>query len=394
MNLRFSFYRAWIRAALNDGLLTSYISTILDGDDKLKRKFYNKDAYWFDVEQTSLVSGLLQGIENLKFDLPYNVALLNSWGVTPLELSGYIKVATLPVLCKPDSLQKSGDISAAANQLTSSRTCSTFESSYFDYRYSTEALGDLDITTPRRRAKKKKHSISKRKSLATEISSLASCESLNISENFKLETSEDVTDLYSEGSVQNRPISTGSSTSDIRAQSITFDENEELENKGELETDANETVTRVEAMVLENQILAPTEKQSVLVVAKRASETEKTDSETHVGSESLLYHSVKLLESLDDTQIDGIKTSTPNISVLESSQAETGNSVLNYQSAFNTWTDTARSSPNLYPFLTLPDEAMSTQNKTSKRNSSDTSKTDISCNSNDNDLSSAEAAVG
>ena len=50
------------------------------------------------------------GIENLKFDLAYNVSLLNSWGVTPLELSGYIKVSPLPVLCSADSLTRSGDV--------------------------------------------------------------------------------------------------------------------------------------------------------------------------------------------------------------------------------------------------------------------------------------------
>ncbi len=171
--------RSWLREALNDGLLLSYVTTVVEEDFKLKKKFYDKEAYWFDQDQLIIMKGLLQGIANYTFDLPYNVSLLNSWGTTPLELAGYFKVSQLPVLFAPELLNKTifTDQTGTSN---SSFPQPSLER-HVDEDLTTPTGADLDILVSRKKKIRRRESRSKKVQslIFTENSSLASSESFN-----------------------------------------------------------------------------------------------------------------------------------------------------------------------------------------------------------------------
>lgn len=79
--------RAWLRAALNEGLLTSYIAMMRE-DRRLLGSYYFKSALFRDDEQMDIVQSYLQGLEALRFALATNSTLLNTWDEASLELAG------------------------------------------------------------------------------------------------------------------------------------------------------------------------------------------------------------------------------------------------------------------------------------------------------------------
>lgn len=79
--------RAWIRLALNDGLMECYIITLLRERSKLSG-YYQPAALLLDTEEREVLLSYLQGLTSLSFQLSYKSAVLNDWTVTPLVLAG------------------------------------------------------------------------------------------------------------------------------------------------------------------------------------------------------------------------------------------------------------------------------------------------------------------
>lgn len=80
--------RAWIRFALNDSLLSSYLVTIRQNSSALKM-FYKTQAYIRDSELLDVAQKLIEGVETCTvFTLPYNSTLLNTWPMPTLILAG------------------------------------------------------------------------------------------------------------------------------------------------------------------------------------------------------------------------------------------------------------------------------------------------------------------
>ena len=79
--------RAWLRMALNDGLLGSYLAAM--GKDQVSLSVhYEKFAFLRDQEMRDLLLTYLTGVEVYSFALATNVSLLNRWQAGPLVLAG------------------------------------------------------------------------------------------------------------------------------------------------------------------------------------------------------------------------------------------------------------------------------------------------------------------
>lgn len=78
--------RAWLRIALNDGLIISYLGTML-ADKPALQKFYCTTAYLRDEEQSDIMKQLLEGTSVFHFELSCNSSILNSWNCLPLTLA-------------------------------------------------------------------------------------------------------------------------------------------------------------------------------------------------------------------------------------------------------------------------------------------------------------------
>ncbi|KAF8792088.1 Pleckstrin homology domain-containing family [Argiope bruennichi] len=89
--------RAWLRAALNDGLIASYVSNMLSDKSGLQ-KHYNNSAYLRDEEQSDIMKSLLEGLTEVKFELSCNSDSLNVWHSIPLTLAD---IWTPPVTPQP-----------------------------------------------------------------------------------------------------------------------------------------------------------------------------------------------------------------------------------------------------------------------------------------------------
>lgn len=80
--------RAWIRIAINECLLSSYLSTIIRNMN-LTKAYYSNSAYVRDPDVLDVANRLIEGIESCaRFDLPINSSLLNSWPEEVLIASG------------------------------------------------------------------------------------------------------------------------------------------------------------------------------------------------------------------------------------------------------------------------------------------------------------------
>ncbi|GIX86702.1 pleckstrin homology domain-containing family M member 3 [Caerostris darwini] len=78
--------RAWLRAALNDGLIVSYVSNMLS-DTSCLQKHYNSSAYLRDDEQADIMKKLLEGLNVFTFELSCNNSSLNVWNSVSLTLA-------------------------------------------------------------------------------------------------------------------------------------------------------------------------------------------------------------------------------------------------------------------------------------------------------------------
>jgi len=88
--------RAWLRVALNDGLLVSYLTSMSRERSSL-RVHYEDYAMLCDTERMDLVRSYVTGLEVFGFTLPTNVSLLNRWMPEPLVLAGVWENKTEPL---------------------------------------------------------------------------------------------------------------------------------------------------------------------------------------------------------------------------------------------------------------------------------------------------------
>ncbi|CAG4963416.1 unnamed protein product [Parnassius apollo] len=80
--------RAWLRIALNDCLLSSYMATLLKNISAVK-PFYNRSAFVCDSEILEVAQKLVEGLEScVQFNLPINSSLLNQWPEQVLMQAG------------------------------------------------------------------------------------------------------------------------------------------------------------------------------------------------------------------------------------------------------------------------------------------------------------------
>ncbi|XP_015506868.1 pleckstrin homology domain-containing family M member 1 isoform X2 [Parus major] len=86
--------RAWLRLALNDGLMECYLKLLLRDRSRL-HEFYQTPALLLDAEECEFLLCYLQGLSSLTFELSYKSAVLNEWTITPLSLSGLCPVSEL-----------------------------------------------------------------------------------------------------------------------------------------------------------------------------------------------------------------------------------------------------------------------------------------------------------
>lgn len=84
--------RAWLRLALNESLLVSYVEAMIQ-DRKTLRCYYRQTAYMADREQPDIVKQFLEGLSGFSFRLPVNCSVFNCWNAMPLQLAGLLKSA-------------------------------------------------------------------------------------------------------------------------------------------------------------------------------------------------------------------------------------------------------------------------------------------------------------
>lgn len=89
--------RAWLRLALNDGLMECYLKLLLQEQARLC-EFYQPTALLRDAEEGEFLLSFLQGLTSLSFELSYKSAILNEWTLTPLALSGLCPLSELDPL--------------------------------------------------------------------------------------------------------------------------------------------------------------------------------------------------------------------------------------------------------------------------------------------------------
>lgn len=89
VNCEVGYSRAWIRCALNDNLLSSYLAA-MKRDTHILKQFYKQHAFIRDPELLDLAQNLISGVEAAvsQFNLPVNSSLLNYWNQAPLLLAG------------------------------------------------------------------------------------------------------------------------------------------------------------------------------------------------------------------------------------------------------------------------------------------------------------------
>ncbi|KAK6302061.1 hypothetical protein J4Q44_G00281140 [Coregonus suidteri] len=79
--------RAWLRLALNHGLMECYLASLFREGSKLQAH-YQPTALLLDPEEREVLLSYIQGLASLIFNLSYKSAVLNEWTTTPLALAG------------------------------------------------------------------------------------------------------------------------------------------------------------------------------------------------------------------------------------------------------------------------------------------------------------------
>ncbi|ESO83659.1 hypothetical protein LOTGIDRAFT_236498 [Lottia gigantea] len=104
--------RAWIRLSLNDGLMESYIESMVT-DKRTLDYFYQPTSYLLDIEQPGILTSYMKGLLELQFILSYNSSVLNSWTTTPLSLAGIIEKPNITIAVIDSSSDQAKPVSSA-----------------------------------------------------------------------------------------------------------------------------------------------------------------------------------------------------------------------------------------------------------------------------------------
>lgn len=92
--------RAWLRLALNHGLLECYLVSLFREDSKLQAH-YQPGALLLNPEEREVLLSYLQGLTSLTFSLSYKSSVLNEWTTTPLALAGLCPLSQADLLSMP-----------------------------------------------------------------------------------------------------------------------------------------------------------------------------------------------------------------------------------------------------------------------------------------------------
>ncbi|XP_074655297.1 pleckstrin homology domain-containing family M member 1-like isoform X2 [Tubulanus polymorphus] len=94
--------RAWLRLAMNDGLIESYVDAMI-ADKRTLRTYYRSTSFLRDNERPDILKTYLQGLNQFVFQLSHNSSMLNIWTHTPLILAGLVIANETPnaVVVKP-----------------------------------------------------------------------------------------------------------------------------------------------------------------------------------------------------------------------------------------------------------------------------------------------------
>lgn len=79
--------RAWVRSALNEGLLCSYLVSLIC-DSALLNGFYRSSAYIRDSQQTEAMRTLMVDLDKFIFHLSFDNVELNYWSTNTLNYLG------------------------------------------------------------------------------------------------------------------------------------------------------------------------------------------------------------------------------------------------------------------------------------------------------------------
>ncbi|XP_043278921.1 uncharacterized protein Plekhm1 [Venturia canescens] len=80
------YCRAWIRLAMNQGLLSSYLASIRRDNSALK-PYYERAAFIRDPDLVDVAQRLVESLDYVNFELACNSSLLNFWSNTPLLMA-------------------------------------------------------------------------------------------------------------------------------------------------------------------------------------------------------------------------------------------------------------------------------------------------------------------
>ncbi|KAI5255972.1 Pleckstrin-likey Domain-Containing Family M Member 1 [Manis pentadactyla] len=107
--------RAWLRLALNDGLMECYLKLLLQEQARLC-EYYQPAALLRDAEEGEFLLSFLQGLTSLSFELSYKSAILNEWTLTPLALSGLCPLSELnPLTTSGMELQRKESVDSVSH---------------------------------------------------------------------------------------------------------------------------------------------------------------------------------------------------------------------------------------------------------------------------------------
>nr|XP_020472223.1 pleckstrin homology domain-containing family M member 1 [Monopterus albus] len=126
--------RAWLRLALNHGLLECYLTSLFREDSTLQAH-YQPSALLLNLEEREVLLSYLQGLATITFNLSYKSSVLNEWTTTPLALAGLCPISQADALDLPlnggdhpksmrkDSWDTESQASASSDTLDNQRGC-------------------------------------------------------------------------------------------------------------------------------------------------------------------------------------------------------------------------------------------------------------------------------
>ncbi|XP_069761051.1 pleckstrin homology domain-containing family M member 1 isoform X2 [Narcine bancroftii] len=263
--------RAWVRLALNDGLMECYLMSLLREKESLC-DFYQPVALLLDSEDGEVLLSYLQGLSSLSFTLSYKSAVLNEWTATPLALAGLCSGPDLSETLSKFSEGKRKGSWDSASQISGSDIIEVTHTSY-TAMHSSNSLGKLKLASS---------TLSLETTGSSQLSSSLSSDSLLQSNGLKSpdQTTEELWSCDTDKGI-------ASAESSSKSLQTTPDEFGEDQTRGSLGCNVSITISQPEPSANDYALNTPSDK---LVVDQRACNEEtsirmsqiKCPSSTHV----------------------------------------------------------------------------------------------------------------